>query len=197
MTQSFINLKKINSKKKKRVFRITKIKSRMKKLRKEPEKDVLQDDSIVLEISDMGESGNLNNFKDDDSRTNPNSLISISKEVYKFLGSKVRAKGTTVTDHILNNVLSSEDSSHRFKNIQRRVYDAINVMSAIGILEKNKSNLIFKGKLDIKRSKTNTVKNKENQVRCLTEQLHSKFNDINKKQHELAGLCSKVFFKVI
>lgn len=45
--------------------------------------------------------------------------------------------------------MRNNGESISFKNIQRRVYDAINVLSAIGIISKLKSNLIYNGEFNI------------------------------------------------
>ena len=41
-----------------------------------------------------------------------------------------------------------------FKNIQRRVYDAINVISAVGLISKYKTNLIYDGVFQVYETKT-------------------------------------------
>ena len=41
-----------------------------------------------------------------------------------------------------------------FKNIQRRVYDAINVISAVGLISKNKTNLVYDGVFQVYETKT-------------------------------------------
>jgi hypothetical protein len=85
--------------------------------------------------------------------------------------------------------------------MQRRVYDAINVMHAVGVIEKNKSNLRFITKTNqIKKDNENNITDftkPENIVKSLKEKLNIKFSDINKKQHELAALSSKVFIVLI
>jgi hypothetical protein len=41
-----------------------------------------------------------------------------------------------------------------FKNIQRRVYDAINVISAVGLISKNKANLVYDGVFQVYETQT-------------------------------------------
>lgn len=72
-----------------------------------------------------------------------NGLISISSEVYRFIKENKTAKGSEVTEHIIRELYKNGVKSLNFKNIQRRVYDAINVMSAIGIITKNKQEIKF------------------------------------------------------
>jgi len=144
---------------------------------------------------------NLNNSPIDYKKDNPNSLIQISKEVYSFLSQKLNAKCNNVTDHILNKIVKENLVHLRFKNMQRRVYDAINVMHAVGVIEKNKSNLRFITKTNqMKKDNENNnsdLAKYENIIKSLKEKLNIKFSDINKKQHELAALSSKVFIILI
>jgi predicted CopG family antitoxin len=134
------------------------------------------------------------NFESDDedshnnSRQNPNSLISISKEVYAYLKDMNESKGSHVTEYILKHLEKSQ-TNLSFKNIQRRVYDAINVMNAVGIIRKEKNNLLFRG--GISNTCLGRAKNK-NEKKNLKEKIKNKINSINSKQHELIGLCTKV-----
>jgi hypothetical protein len=123
------------------------------------------------------------------SKTNANSLISISKEVYVYLREMIESKGSNVTEYILKQLKKSQ-SNLSFKNIQRRVYDAINVMNAVGILHKEKNNLFFKGKMNFSSSKCK--RNKNESSKYLREMVRQKRNLINSKQHELVGISAKV-----
>lgn len=38
-----------------------------------------------------------------------------------------------------------------FKNVQRRVYDALNVLNALGIVEKKRNNIVYKGEMEPER----------------------------------------------
>lgn len=80
--------------------------------------------------------------EDDYDGSSRNSLISISKEVFKYIKQKGETKGSEVTNHILK-LLQSKGNKLNYKNIQRRVYDAINVMSAIGVIIKDKGNISY------------------------------------------------------
>ena len=136
----------------------------------------------------------LNDDEDSDSvcnnKMNPNSLISISKEVFSFLKEKTESKGSNVTEYILRHLKKSQ-TNLSFKNIQRRVYDAINVMNAVGIIRKDKNILVFKGKMNFTEG-IKTGKTKPNDLKSLKEKIKLKRSSINNKQHELVGLCSKV-----
>ena len=73
--------------------------------------------------------------------------LKLEAKLFKFIKIKRNTKGSDVTSHILD-VLSKKGSNLNYKNIQRRVYDAINVMCAIGLISKEKGNIIFLGSKD-------------------------------------------------
>ena len=81
-------------------------------------------------------------------KNSKNSLISISKEVFDLLKINRILTGKQVTKHIENQI-KNIGVSITFKNIQRRVYDALNVLSAIGIISKQKSNLVYNGEFKL------------------------------------------------
>jgi hypothetical protein len=126
---------------------------------------------------------------EESSLVNPNSLISISKEVLKYLDNNRVTKGTDVTQYILLQLKVSQDDKS-FKNIQRRVYDAINVMNAIGILHKDKNSLIYKGHNNFKKIIYKSSLQCRNSV--LKDKIAYKKEKINSKQHELMALSLKV-----
>jgi hypothetical protein len=127
---------------------------------------------------------------EDGVKLNPNSLISISKEVLHYIKETKSTRGTDVTNYILQKLnVSQTDLS--FKNIQRRVYDAINVMNAIGILHKDKNNLTYKGHGKFKQSFYKSGLRNRNSV--LKDKLNYRAGIINTKQHELMSICLKVY----
>jgi hypothetical protein len=88
----------------------------------------------------------------DDFLTNPNSLIYITKEVKKYIFTKNKVTSLEITNYIVdllkrknyiycsnnNNIKESKIKTlMSYKNIQRRVYDAVNIMVSLGILTKN------------------------------------------------------------
>lgn len=90
------------------------------------------------------EEENLNQLGESKSKQYPrNGLISISNEVHKFIKNKKSAKGTDVTNYILEDLQKKGMKNLNFKNIQRRVYDAINVMCAVGLITKNKQEIKY------------------------------------------------------
>lgn len=130
------------TKKKKSIFQIIKI----QKKQNLGNKIVISND-----LNDNNQNNSLNEslsvFDIEKKDSTKNSLISISREVFKFIKIKRNTKGSDVTSHILD-VLSKKGSNLNYKNIQRRVYDAINVMCAIGLISKEKGNIIFLGSKD-------------------------------------------------
>ena len=70
-----------------------------------------------------------------------NSLIIISQEVHKFIQENKITTGPEVTKHIINTLTKKGVVARNYKNIQRRVYDAINVMSSLKLIKKSKQNI--------------------------------------------------------
>ena len=85
---------------------------------------------------------NNSNLAEGDSSDQPYSLSKICKFVYEFLKKAGVTTGSQVTQHILN-VLKSQKKDDQFKNIQRRVYDSINVMSAAGVIKKDNKEIRY------------------------------------------------------
>jgi hypothetical protein len=75
---------------------------------------------------------------------NPNSLVSITHEVYKYIKHNSSTTSIDITKHIVQ-LLSQQNTNMKvsFKNIQRRVYDAINVMSSIGLIHKQQNTITY------------------------------------------------------
>ena len=69
------------------------------------------------------------------------SLIGISRLVLDYIIKKKNTTGNQVTEYIKNILQPKKEDQSIQKNIQRRVYDAINVMSAIGKIKKNKQEI--------------------------------------------------------
>ena len=53
--------------------------------------------------------------------------------------------GTQIANEILEMYKNFVETGHKvdFKNVQRRVYDALNVLNAMGIIKKDKYNIIY------------------------------------------------------
>ena len=175
--------------KKRAIFKITKVK-KMKFSYK----------SLIKHINDTSKT-NSNIEKESENENKEitrNSLISISKEVYKFIKQKQYTKGSDVTNHILD-VLSSKKVKLNYKNIQRRVYDAINVMCAIGLINKEKGNITFisNDEKNINNDKINNVNlNKENFDNNQDTNIDFIKSNIKEKQNELVtNFCREYFYK--
>lgn len=185
----------------KKIFKISKIKKNKKVNCRNQFFNEEKNIQVEGEITNLAVN-NLNESMDSEtdsvtvsSRMNPNSLISISREVYSYLREMVESKGSSVTEYILKQLKKSQ-TNLSFKNIQRRVYDAINVMAAVGILHKEKNNLFFKGRMNSAMSSRGISSRKTSRNRhhtkFLRERIREKKITINSKQYELIGLCSKV-----
>jgi hypothetical protein len=116
----------------------------------------IKSSKINLNLSKKNEKNNL--------KIQKHSLINISNLVYDFLKKTVHTTGNDVTTHI-KNIIQSNNNQPNQKNIQRRVYDAINVMCAVGLIKKNKQEIKFIN-----------YKNKNNSIKCI--------NDINEEKEE-------------
>ena len=145
-----------------------------------------------LNLSEINEKNNL--------KTQKHSLINISNLVYDFIKKEVNTTSNEVTTYI-KNIIQSYNNPPNQKNIQRRVYDAINVISAIGLIKKDKQKIKFinyknnsiecinnineekeEEKNDETEEKINELENKRNQLiqNYLTLKFYEKFNKLNK-----------------
>ena len=75
--------------------------------------------------------------------SNKHCLTQISRLVFKHLSEIENTTGNEVTNYIKNILQPRKNDKTNQKNIQRRVYDAINVMCAVGIINKNKQEIKF------------------------------------------------------
>ena len=109
-----------------------------------PHKSSVKQDSPIyssieeIEIDDdFPENSNYRNKK----QLQKNSLIIISQEVHKFIQEHKTTTGPEVTKHIITTLTKKGVVPRNYKNIQRRVYDAINVMSSLRLIKKSKQNI--------------------------------------------------------
>ena len=130
------------------------------------------------------------------------SLISISKLVFEYLNQKVSTTGNEVTEHIKKLLKPKKNDQSNQKNIQRRVYDAINVMGAIGLIKKNKQEIQFLKKINkennnILNLNENIINPNENnnlnieikkESLDINEKLKRKNNELNEKRKKLIEL---------
>jgi hypothetical protein len=127
------------------------------------------------------------------SNLNPNSLISITKEVFRYLEKMKVSNSINVTNHILQR-LNISQWNVSFKNIQRRVYDVINVMDAIGIIGKDKNSLKYRGHHKFKASIHKLGLQQRNSV--LRDKLNYQSGQVFAKQNELISICLKVLLEL-
>ena len=122
------------------------------------------------------------------------SLIGISKLVFEYLKGNEYTTGNEVTEYIKNRLQSKKNDQLNQKNIQRRVYDAINVMCAIGLIKKNKQKIqiLFKNpqKKDInnlnEEIKENDKEEEENEEKMDDdERIKKKEKELEEKTKEL------------
>ena len=85
------------------------------------------------------------------------SLIEISKLVLDYIKKEKNKTGNEITEYILKAFKPEKDEKIQ-KNIQRRVYDAINIMNAAGLIQKNKQQIKYIP-LKEKNKDTNNFKN--------------------------------------
>lgn len=133
-------------------------------------------------------------YKDDMKK---NSLIDISKDVYNFIVTRRKTTTPECTRFILQKLRGNDKKSVTDKNIQRRVYDAINVMHAIKLIKKNKQELEYVGPEKLNEElglteddfKSNGDKNSPNTNQSVkensTESLQEELEDLTKKLSEL------------
>ena len=173
--------KKHLNKKRKHIFIIQKNPSTNEKEEKflsEPQKNSTKISiSLVNEENDSQEIHNTNsNLEEYNKRENkPYSLIEISRLVQEFIMKQKNTTGNQVTEYVKNYLHPKKSDEAIQKNIQRRVYDAINVMSAVGLIKKNKQ--------QIKVIEYNNNNNNNNYIH-LNENIGENNNNINNGNEE-------------
>ena len=140
----------------------------------------IKSSKINLNLSKKNEKNNL--------KIQKHSLINISNLVYDFLKKTVHTTGNDVTTHI-KNIIQSNNNQKKKKNIQRRVYDAINVMCAVGLIKKNKQEIKFinyKNKNNAIKSINDINEEKEEEKSDETEEkINEKNNELQEKRNQL------------
>ena len=140
----------------------------------------IKSSKINLNLSKKNEKNNL--------KIQKHSLINISNLVYDFLKKTVHTTGNDVTTHI-KNIIQSNNNQPNQKNIQRRVYDAINVMCAVGLIKKNKQEIKFinyKNKNNAIKSINDINEEKEEEKSDETEEkINEKNNELQEKRNQL------------
>ena len=133
------------------------------------------------------------------------SLISISKLVYEYLREVLNTTGNNVTEYIKNALQPKKNDQSNQKNIQRRVYDAINVMCAIGLIKKNKQEIQYLKKfnninnnniINIKNNINNIINGKSNlniELKDESLDIDEQIKDKNKELEEKRKILIKLF----
>ena len=192
--------KKYLSKKKHKIFSIEKAYSQKnskkvsrKKLNLSPIYNLLSSEEIP-QSSSYKFNLNLNENEEENliTETKKHSLIGISKLVFDYLKTIVHTTGNDVTEHIKNVFKSKKNDQSNQKNIQRRVYDAINVMCAIGLIRKNKQQIQFLKKnnrtsniIRINNDLDESQINDEDKGDEVDKRLQEKMEELEQKRKEL------------
>ena len=74
-------------------------------------------------------------------------LINLSRQVLDHVKSTEKTTGNQIAKEIIKG-FSDEVYEAEFKNIQRRVYDALNVLHALSIISKNRNEIKYHGLVD-------------------------------------------------
>ena len=183
--------KKYTGKKRQKIFTIEKyhIKQIPKKLSKKKiniysidnifpseEIPIQNNNKIYLNLDE----GSVNIYQE----TAKHSLIGISKLVFEYLKNVTYTTGNEVTEHIKNKLQLKKKCQINQKNIQRRVYDAINVMCAVGLIHKNKQKIQFLNK-NLKEKEINNSSDDSNLSNSNEQKIKLKLIELEEKRKKL------------
>ena len=183
--------KKYTGKKRQKIFTIEKyhIKQIPKKLSKKKiniysidnifpseEIPIQNNNKIYLNLDE----GSVNIYQE----TAKHSLIGISKLVFEYLKNVTYTTGNEVTEHIKNKLQLKKKCQINQKNIQRRVYDAINVMCAVGLIHKNKQKIQFLNK-NLKEKEINNSSDDSNSSDSNEQKIKLKLIELEEKRKKL------------
>ena len=104
---------------------------------------ICQKDTEKVEQIDNNITLNLEENNEKTKENQRHSLIQISQYVLNYIKQQKYTTGNDVTKEIKKRLQPQKEDESTQKNIQRRVYDAINVMGAIGLIRKNKQKIQF------------------------------------------------------
>jgi len=97
----------------------------------------IKDDDVNESIGESEEEENDSPTKKKDKK-----LVFLSRSVLKSVRKREQTTGTEIAYEILDLYKKFSDRVD-FKNVQRRVYDALNVLSAMNIITKNKNTIQY------------------------------------------------------
>ena len=127
-------------------------------------------------------NSNNNSGKNGQASNNPKGLRHFALAVCN----KVKEKGMTTYNEVADELVQefeSQDGRADEKNIRRRVYDALNVLSAMDIIRKDKKDIIWKG----------LPANVSAEVKELKEEMDSRCERIAKKEEHLMELSNQLY----
>ena len=126
------------------------------------------------------DEGSVNIYQE----TAKHSLIGISKLVFEYLKNVTYTTGNEVTEHIKNKLQLKKKCQINQKNIQRRVYDAINVMCAVGLIHKNKQKIQFLNK-NLKEKEINNSSDDSDSSNSNEQKIKLKLIELEEKRKNL------------
>ena len=119
----------------------------------------------------------------------PQSLTNISKYVLEFIRQKRVTTYNNVIKHIKKILQSKNEDKIIEKNIQRRVYESINIMSAIGYINKKKQRIEY-----IKKDLNNENIISKNVIKLEEQNIDKNDEDkTNKKENKVCDLLEKKY----
>jgi len=135
-------------KKRKKIFLIEKTPKVISSKRKShmQKNDYFQMSQKDIEKGELIENNIILNLEENNEKSKENqrhSLIEISRYVLNYIKQEKNTTGNDVTKEIKRRLQPQKEDESTQKNIQRRVYDAINVMGAIGLIRKNKQKIQY------------------------------------------------------
>jgi hypothetical protein len=127
------------------------------------------------------------------------SLIEISKLVLDYIKKEKNKTGNEITEYILKSLVPGKDKKIQ-KNIQRRVYDAINIMNAAGLIQKNKQQVKYIPLKEKNKEEKNIVLNinENNEEKKMSEinALNQEYLDKLKQLNFLRQILLAKYFKL-
>ena len=127
------------------------------------------------------------------------SLIEISKLVLEYIKKEKSKTGNEITEYILKSLVPGKDKKIQ-KNIQRRVYDAINIMNAAGLIQKNKQQVKYIPLKEKNKEEKNIVLNinENNEEKKMSEinSLNQEYLDKLKQLNFLRQILLAKYFKL-
>ena len=87
-------------------------------------------------------SGSVDSAASGEGKKKDKTLVFLSRSVLQSVRESPHTTGTDIANHILELYKKFSDKVD-FKNVQRRVYDALNVLSAMDIISKEKNHILY------------------------------------------------------